>query len=190
MTTTRGITGSWLQRWEHWWFRPAPPHAMAVFRIVFSALLFVYWASKLPQIPMAFSREGLVFPSLPDYVPFAFQLLFSPPPLSIAYAVYGCLLLVIVCIGLGWRMRSAAIIALLLSMYEWHVSLYLFNTSFDRVFTFCLAMLACSDADRTYSLAMHLRHGDWRAWEPMRTILPQRLLMLQMSALYIGSGIQ
>ena len=113
MTTTRGITGSWLQRWEHWWFRPAPPHAMAVFRIVFSALLFVYWASKLPQIPMAFSREGLVFPSLPDYVPFAFQLLFSPPPLSIAYAVYGCLLLVIVCIGLGWRMRSAAIISFL-----------------------------------------------------------------------------
>ncbi len=175
-----------LSRFERWWCRDAPPHVLAIFRVVFGSFLLLYWGLKFPYIPMLFSRAGVV---LPLYDAGLLGRLLVPPPVGVAWALFMLLILALACLTLGLCTRASALIAALLSIYYGFLSLHLFGTSFDRLFIFFLIVLSCSGADRAFSFAVWRRHGSVFAWEPT-SVLPQRILAMQISATYLGVGWQ
>jgi hypothetical protein len=133
---------------------------------------------------MLFSNQGMVFP-LDAGIAAWWPAVFIPPPLWLAWLLYALMLGSLVLVTVGFITRPALILALALYMYYWHLFLHLLGGSFDRIFVFLLLVLCISGCDRTYSLRMYLRKGSWRAWEHI-SVLPQRLIALQITALYLG----
>lgn len=178
---------SWAARWDHFWRRSGPPHVLALFRIGFGAFLLLYWGLRLPDIALLYSREGILLPLVsPQSV---LGPLFLPPPAWAARLILCTLLASLVGLIIGYRARASAAVAFLLCAYYWCLSLYQLGASFDRLFLFLLLVLACSGCDRAFSLAMKLRHGSFWAWEAT-SVLPQRLIAMQISATYLGVGWQ
>lgn len=176
--------------WNHFWFRTTHPHALALFRILFGGFLLFYWGLRLPHVAMLYSKEGILLPLYASLdLPTPILALFSPPPVWIAWLIFIVLLVSLVHLILGFQTRAAAAIACILSSYYWVMSLHLLGASFDRLFIFTLLVLACSECDRTFSVAMRLKHGSFFAWEPI-SILPARLIAIQISATYLGVGWQ
>lgn len=174
-------------QWNSFWFRPCPPHLLAVFRMLFGAFLLLYFGLQLPHVALLYSREGLHMPlAMPS--PFL-AILFAPPPPAIAYLLFITLYAFLLCFTVGLLTRVSAAIAFLLYSYQWILSLHQFGTSFDRLFLFSLLVLVCSDCGATFSADMRIRRGSWTAWR-MISILPQRLLAVQISATYLGVGWQ
>ena len=175
-----------LKQWEQWWTREAPPHILALFRIVFGSFLLLYWGLKLPHVTMLFSEEGIV---LPLFDAGFLGLFFAPPNSEVAWVLYSVHMGALLLLTVGLLSRVGAAIAFILSAYYWFLSLHLFGTSFDRLFLFTLLVLACSGSDRTFSVSMWWKHGSFFAWEAA-SILPQRLLAAQITATYLGVGWQ
>ena len=171
--------------WNFFWCRQASPHALAVFRIGFGAFQLLYWGLRLSHVAMLYSRDGILLPLFPPNVLFG---IFAPPA-AVARAILCVLLFAIFFLTIGYRARLAAAIAFLLYVYYWCLSLYQLGSSFDRIFLFIFFVLACSGCDRAFSLSMYLRHGSFWAWEKV-SILPQRLLAIQITATYLGVGWQ
>ena len=177
-----------LRRWDHWALRQAPPHILAIVRIALGLFLLLYWGLHLPDVALLYSRDGLVLPLYQD-LPAALQFLLAPPSAGVALALYALFLVCLLCVTCGIALRTAGLIAVLFNTYYWYLSLYLFGSSYDRLFLFLLLVIALSGADRAYSLRMRLRTGKWDAWEPA-SVLPQRLIALQIAATYLGVGLQ
>ncbi len=175
----------WL---DHWALRTAPPHVLAIFRIAFGLFLLLYWGLRLPHVPMMFSVEGLLLPNIPGLAPSWMQTLFHPTPLW-AWITYAAMMTSLVLFTVGALFRPATFVAIVLYFYYWQLSLHLLPTSFDRLFGFTFFVLLFSGADRTFSLRMWWREGSWMAWEPI-SVLPQRILALQITATYWGVGWQ
>lgn len=174
---------------EHWAFRQAPPHALAILRLGFGAFLLFYWGLKAPHVAALFSDQGLWL-SWPDaHWPVWLQLLSSPTSVAAAWTVYVALMVSLLLFTIGYWMRPAALIATVLYVYYWLISLHLFPTSYDRLFPFLLFVLAWSGADRAFSVKMWLRHGSLLCWESA-SVLGQRLVALQVAATYLGVGWQ
>lgn len=165
-----------LQRLDHFFFRQGPPHLLALLRIVFGAFLLYHWGKYLPDVTMLFSNKGLVFP--------ANELLIPPSPL-IAHLIHALMMAGLLCFTLGIFTRLALALTLALYVYYWHLFIHLLGGTYDRTFMFYLFVLLWSGCDRTYSLRMYLKKGSWKAWEPV-SVLPQRIIALQITALYLG----
>ena len=174
--------------WNNFWFRSVPPHALALLRILFGAFLLLYWGLKIPQVPMLFSAQGLILPLFPAHTFGPLASLF-PPTLTIACVLFAVFYASLILFTVGFGMRIAGIIAFVLNAYYWMLSLHLFNTSFDRLFLFTLLILTFSGADRTLSVRAWRPSGDARASVPV-SILPQRLLALQITFVYLGVALQ
>lgn len=182
-------------RWQRWksgfanfFFRDGPPHFLALFRILFGLVLFIEWSLHAPDVAMEFSNQGLVLP-LDRGLSGAFPSLFVPPSVTIAWLIYGLFMASIALIILGLWTRGALLYAVFAYLYYWHLHLHLLGGSFDRIFFFLLMVLLISGCDRTFSLRMYFKKGSWTAWEPI-SALPQRLIALQITALYLGVGWQ
>jgi len=94
-----------------------------------------------------------------------------------------------VCMTIGFMTRPALIVTTILAWYEWQLAVHLFPTSYHRLVLFTLIILCFSNSDRTYSLRMKLTQGSFCAWEPI-SIFPQRLIALQLTAIYLGAALQ
>lgn len=174
------------RRWDHWWFRPVPPHALALCRIAFGLFLLFYVAvTYLPHLTLLFSSEGF---QTPLFLSSSSPLFIVPTP-GVVIAIAVALLVALVGFTLGYGMRLSAIVILLIGLWAWQISFHDFSTSYLRLFGLLLAVFACSGADRTLSLRMRLKQGSWFAWEPI-SILPQRLIAVQLAATYLGVGWQ
>ncbi len=169
------------RRIDAWLFGGVPPHALGLFRAIFGSFLLLYWLTKAPRVTMLFSDRGLVLPLVDS--PFL-----MPPPVSVAWLLYGVMLVSLLCVALGWRTRIAGCIALFLSAYYWFLSLHLFDTSFDRLFLFFLAVLAIDGADHAFTLPLWLR-GRTIA-DGTTSAFAQRLIAIQVTATYAGVGWQ
>lgn len=167
-----------VRRWDVWWTRDVPPHALAIFRMLFGACLFFEAVSYLPAVPMLFSDRGL-----------GVGLLSQPPSVAIAYLVACAYVLATVFVAVGFMLRPAVVTLLLLQLYYWQLSFHLFPSSYHRIFFFTLLALLLGGADKTLSLRMKLKRGSWFAEEPI-PILPQRLIAVQVTATYLGAGLQ
>lgn len=167
-----------LHRWHRWWTRQGPPHALGILRIGFGVFLLCIWGLKIPHVPMLFSKAGIVLPLVDIAVPDPSQ----------AAAIFAVFYLSLILFTIGAAMRAAGLVAFTLNIYYWILSLHLFNTSFDRLFLFLLLVLALSGADRVFSFR------SWRCGEFFRgravSVLPQRLIAIQITATYLGVGMQ
>lgn len=178
------ITG----RWNDWWFRSSPPHLMAIFRIAFAAFLIIEAATYIHAIPELFSNHGLLFSLWAERFP-SFASLLKPPDPSIAYVIAGIYMLACISVTIGLAMRTHLFILIILYLYYWQVSFYLFPSSYHRIFFFLLFALLFSGADKTFSYRMWRTHGSVFAWEPI-CIFAQRLISIQIAATYFGVGWQ
>ncbi len=173
--------------WSNWFFRTCPPHVLAIFRIAFGGFLVLYWGLQIPFVAMLYSKQGLL---LPLFTPSTFwTLVFTPPPVWVAQLLFWSFLLSLLLFTLGAWTRVSAGVAFLLYVYYWILSLHLFATSFDRLFLFILLVLVFSGCGCTFSFDMFRKRGSICAWEPI-SILPQRLISLQIAATYLGVGWQ
>ncbi len=173
--------------WNRFWFRDCPPHSLALLRIGFGLFLLIYWGLQMFQVPMRYSDQGILLPLVPSTS--LFGLVFTPPPVIVAYIIYGFFLFSLFSFTIGYRTRVVNTLIVLLYGYYWILTLFHFGTSFDRLFMFSLVVFACSGAGKTYSLDMKIKKGSWTAWEPI-CILPVRLLAVQVTATYFGVGAQ
>lgn len=177
-----------LHPWDHFWVRQVPPHALAITRVALGLFLLVYAGLYVPNLAMLFSNEGLVLPLYLDRYPSLAWLLSPPSPLTI-YSIYALYLLSMVGITLGLWFRFSIIATLLGSLYIWQLQLHGFATSYNRILLFCLLILLFSGAHRTFSLDQKKRTGSAYDWEPI-SILPQRLITLQITATFLGVSLQ
>ncbi len=167
-----------MQHWNHFWLRTCPPHALALVRIALGCFLLVYALTYAGNVPLSFSREGLILP-----------LFTSAPSQEVAYGIYFFSLLMLVAFTLGAYFRVCSIACFVLGLYYWQLQLHLFPSSYNRILCFCLLVLLFSGAHKTFSFDMKRVHGSWNAWEPI-SILPQRLISLQISLTFIAVGLQ
>ncbi|MBI1813003.1 HTTM domain-containing protein [Candidatus Peregrinibacteria bacterium] len=172
----------WGHQWNSFWFRECPPHALAIVRIAFGGFLLSMWLLRWRAVPMLFSREGIVLPL------FSSPLL-TPPSAVGAWMLYACFLVLLACLTVGFYTRLSAGLCVFFFAYFWLLSLYQFNTSFDRLFFVILLALTPSGAGKTLSVDAWRKKGSFLAWEPI-SILPQRLLAAQITATYLGVGWQ
>lgn len=174
--------------WDTFWLRQVPPHALACTRIAIGLFLLVYAGLYIPHLTILFSSDGLVLPLYLDRFP-SFALIFSPPsPLAI-YWIYTLFLLCILGLTLGAYFQFSVLGTLLIALYLWQLQLHGFPTSYNRILLFCLLVLLPSGAHRTFSFDQKRRTGSWLHWEPI-SILPQRLIALQITATFLGVSLQ
>ncbi len=174
---------------EQWAFRQAPPHAQALLRAGLGGFLLFYWGLKATQVPALFSNEALWLPWPNASWPTIFQWLTQPPEPILAWAIYISFMTCLLLFTIGQWMRASALLAALLYLYYWLISLHLFPTSYDRLFPFLLVVLAFSAGDRALSVRMWLKHGTLWAWEEA-SVLAQRIVALQVAFTYLGVGWQ
>ena len=144
---------------------------MAVVRIGFGAFLLLIAIPYAPNVDVIFSTEGITLPlytSVPS--PFVARLLFS------------LFLLSVVGLTAGYRMRLSLVVLILLSFYFYQLSLHLFPSSYNRLFFFIMGALLLSGADETLSIKARKKK--------QVSIFAQRLIMLQVTATYLGVGWQ
>jgi len=180
------MSTQWIQKWDVFWTRKGPPHLIAILRIIFGAYLMFYFATY--NVPMLFSNVGLAMP-YDLYVPDSLKFLLIPPDLSIAWLLYLCFQLSLLAFTFGYRTRLSATIAFLFFTYYILLSLHNYSTSYNRLFVFLLFLFTFSDAGNTFSFDMKRKRGSFLAWEPA-SVLTQRLIALQVSATYLGVGLQ
>lgn len=176
------MIGSFTRLWHRFFLEPIAPHSLAVMRIALGATLVALWLRYLPHVDMYFSDRGLA-------LPYWQTPLLAHPPLPVASLLYGMLLLAGIGILLGWQYRLACALAIALLTYFAFLSFHNFFTSWGRLLFFVLVILSVSEADRTYSLRMRRDKGSWKAWEAVPA-WPQRIIAIQIAALYLGVGLQ
>jgi len=178
-----------LSAWDRWWTRPTPPHALALTRIALGCFLLFYFGLYLPHVRVLFSNEGVAMPLYEGRAPaWALPFIMPPSPL-VAEILFLLILLSFLGIALGAFLRTSTLVASLLSMYFWQLQLHLFPASYNRILFFCLLVLLPGGADRTFSLAMLWKHGSVFVWKSV-SILPQRLLSVQITFTFLGVGWQ
>jgi len=183
---------TWLsmtwKKWDSWWTRKGPPHAIALLRIAFGAYLLFYFGLRLPHVPMLFSEAGLVIP-YDILLPENLQFLLIPPSVPIAFLIFAVLLLALLSFTLGCATRTSASIALILYVYYMMLSFHHYGTSYNRLFLFLLFLFTFSGAGKTFSYEMWRKKGSIFAWEPV-SILTQRLIAVQITMTYLVVGWQ
>ncbi len=177
-----------MHPWDSFWHRSVPPHALAFTRIALGLYLLVYAGLYLPHLGMLFSNEGLVMPLYLDRFP-AFSFFLSPPSPPVVHIIYALYMLCMVGITLGFWFHLSTFGTLLGSLYIWQLQLHGFATSYNRILLLCLIVIFFSGAHRTFSLDQRKRSGSFFDWEPI-SILPQRLITLQITATFLGVALQ
>lgn len=173
---------AFLLAWDHWWTRSAPPHTMAIIRILFGIFLLLYWGPMMNDVPMLLSREGILMP-LFEYA------FLTPPTVTMAYAIFALCIVAILFFTIGLFTRTSAVTILLITTYWWALSLHLTWFTMEHLIPIVLVFVAFGGGDRTYSVAMKLKHGSWTAWEPI-SVMAQRLLAIQLTATFTGVVLQ
>jgi uncharacterized membrane protein YphA (DoxX/SURF4 family) len=177
------MTPSLFARWDSWLLRSGPPHVLAIFRIAFAAFLLVEAATYLPHVTMMFSSEGFAISMHIGLVALA------PPVPVVAWLLALGYVAALLCLMVGYRTRTALVALILYFLYYWQLSFYAFPSSYHRLFFFSFLVLLLGGSDKTFSLRMLRERGSWSAWEPV-SVLPQRLLAIQLTATYAIVGWQ
>lgn len=180
---------TFFDQWRRFWFREVPPHAQALLRIAFALYLVVEAGTYLPHVSALFSDQALTFSSWAPALPPMLRPLLDPPPPAVARMIAGMYLLACLMLLIGYGMRTALVLLILLFLYYWQLSFFLFPSSYHRIYFFVLWVLLLSGADQTFSLRMRLERGSALAWEPV-SVFAQRLLAVQITFTYLGVGLQ
>lgn len=172
-----------IQWWDQWITAVGPPHALAILRILLGLFLMIVWITRLRSAPMLLSRQGLITPEWP--------IDFSWIPVNGGVATILVLMLIVVLgfFTVGFATRVMNVISFLIYLFFWGISYHVFHASCDRLFLFLLFVLMFSNSGATLSLDAKIKHGSFLSWRPI-SLLPQRIIALQITATYIGVGWQ
>lgn len=181
--------------WNVWWFRSGPPHALAILRILFGLWMLLYFGLRLPYADLLFSTSGLVIPY--DYtihfgtipgVSFL-QSVLTPLSPGFSFMILSLHIASLITFTFGFRTRLSAVIAFLFFLYEFNLSYHHMGTSYNRLFLFFSFLFIFAESGKTFSIDMLMKHGSFFAWEPI-SIFFQRIIALQITATYLGVGLQ
>ncbi len=177
MTLFPGCRRLW-KKWDAWLLAEGPPHCLGIMRIGFGLSVLAEGLTYLPFLRTIASNQGVTLPLLP--YPWA-----AAPSPTMVYVLAAVFLAAAIGFTLGAYYRLSAATLLLMCLTFWHLFLYLFGTSFHRLFLFTLLILLCSNAHETLSVDAWRKRGSWVNWVPV-SLLPQRLIALQITFTYVG----
>ena len=172
--------------WNRFWFAPQATSSLAIFRIAFGALTFVWGLSLLPDFQAFFSPHGVepVHPSNQD--PGFWGLLNLTDSYTVAVVLYVVLLAAALCVLVGYRTRVASVLLFLAILSFERRSPSIFNAG-DGLIR-CLALyLVFAPAGAALSVD-RWRNARDRFWEfPERAPWALRLVQIQVSVVYLAT---
>lgn len=167
-----------IKKWNTFWLKDGPPHGLALVRICLGIFLLLYASTYAPHVSLLFSNEGLTLP-----------LHFAAPSPLVAYVVYSFSIVALLGFTFGAYFRVCSVACFFLGLYYWQLQLHMFPSSYNRILCFCLLVLMFSGAHKTFSYDAKRTQGSWTAWQPI-SVLPQRLIAMQISLTFIGVSLQ
>jgi len=159
--------------YDAFWMAESGGLRLGIFRIAFGLYLLSYLAALAPNVVVLFSNEGVYAPYLvPDLAP-------SP---AIAWLLFGAMILLSVCVVVGYRTELSALALLALYLHHYFLQLAVKQSSFERLIILYLAILTLAGSGQRVGL-----DGCW-ARAP-RLAWAERLIAAQSVFLYTGSGL-
>jgi hypothetical protein len=179
------VRGSWLARWDEYWFDEIPPHSMALLRIVFGAMALAGLVGLTP-VDMFWSLDGLT--PLPGNPEGARSWLIDRGLADWAgRAYFAGSVIAAIAMTVGFR-SDLAVVATFVGLWgqiHWN---RLPLSSAHQVVLVVLFCLLWTDTGRVWSLDARRRAalggdpGDVPVW-------PLRLIRCQVSLIYLGSAL-
>lgn len=154
-----------ISHWEHWWIGETSSKKLVFFRRWLGVFLLIYAGLYIPHLTMLFSSEGLVLPLYDQPLP-------SPLTVHILYAL---LIASIIAFAFGRFYRVTTLLIILLGCYFWQLQMHLFPASYNRILLLTMIVMLFAGADGKRERI---------------SILPQRLIMLQITFTFLGVSLQ
>lgn len=171
------------ERWERFWFAPESFATLALVRLAFGLLVFVWALSLVPDVEAFFGGAG-VQPLAPEFSVTSWGVLNLDSGAWLAWVVLAVLALASLALAAGYHARLAAVLVFVgvLSLERRNGFVFNAGDGLIRVIAFYL-VLAPSDA-ATSLVAIRRALASEIA---ERSRWPLRLLQLQLSVIYLSS---
>lgn len=178
--------------WNRYFFEPSPVTTVAVFRILFGALILAYGALLAPDLLTWFGQDGAISPAtMRRYLVgprlSVFPLLASGD--SSVYLAFGALMVSAFSLMIGFRTRLASILVFVLLVSFHHRNTFILNSgdSVLRVLSFLL-IFTHAGAELSVDRLIRVRRGLERVDEvPLRSPWAFRLMQLQFALVYLAT---
>jgi hypothetical protein len=171
--------------WQRFWFEERSTAALAVQRIVFGCVVFVWTLTFAGDVGDFLGPDALVKPGA-DAGPWTWTLFDVSHSSAMAWAIFAGLLLASAALIVGWHTRIAALL-----VFVGVVSIEYRNTfvgnSGDALIRILALTMVLAPAGAALSLDRWRKHRD-HFWEhPARSLWVVRFLQIQFTVLYISS---
>jgi hypothetical protein len=170
--------------WERFWFGARPTSSLALLRIAFGVVAFL-WTVTLGGDLTAFFTHGGLLPSAPA-APGWWSVLYLDDSTAFVEIVWVLLALSCLALVLGWHSRLAAVLVFvgITSFERRNVFVTNGGDGLLRIISFYM-MFAPTGAALSLD---RLRRCRERFWEfPTRSAWPMRLMQVQLSVIYLSS---
>ena len=172
--------------WNRFWFEPVSTAPLAVFRIVFGLVVFLWALSLLPDLSSFFTKGGIL-PKQPRFgglLRGAWGLLGIFPSHTAVVLVWVALLVASIALILGLFSQLAAAVAFVALLSFQRRNPFVFNSG-DVLMRILAFYLIFAPASASLSVRKLLRNrGEFWVF-PARPAWPMRLLQVQFSAIYL-----
>ena len=168
------------EAWHAFWFEPRSTSTVALFRIAYGSVVFLWGLSFAPDLMTFYSRSGM----LPDQPPGSWGLLQLSNSNPVVLVLYGLLLISAVCLTIGYRSRLASVV-LWVTMVSLQARNPYVQTGGELVLRLTGFYMMLVPAGESLSVDRWRKHkGDF--WEfPARAPWGLRLAQIQLSAIYL-----
>ena len=170
--------------WNRFWFEPVSTATVAVMRIAFGALVFVWTLTLLPDLRAFYTSSGIL-PAQPR-IAWTWGLLQHSDSMTMVVIVWCVLLLGSIGVMLGYRTRLSSLLTFVTLLAFQRRNPWVINTGdwFLRMVAFYI-LLTPAGAALSLDRWRTARHAFWEF--PRRAPWGQRLIQIQLSAGYLFS---
>jgi hypothetical protein len=171
--------------WSRFWFEPQATSTLALFRIGFGLVAFLWTLSLIPNLTAFYGSDGIM-PRYPQEGPGAWGLLAVSSSHSFLVAVFLVTLMAAAALTLGLYSRIASVLVWLGVMAFQHRNPLVGNSGDEMVGNLALF---CALAPSGVALSVdRLRKTPGRFWEfPARAPWALRLVQIQLSVTYLST---
>lgn len=168
--------------WDRFWFKPTSTATLAIVRMAWGTLTFLWTLTLALDVRTFYGRDGLV-PAAPtrDFRYGLFDIVESD---VLAVAVVAVLLVSSLCVAVGFRTRLATVVTFVLLLTLWERNPWHFNGG-DMLVRHIGFFLMFAPAGAALSLDRWRRDRTGLFDFPLRAPWALRLIQIQMSVLYL-----